>query len=278
MSALLRPPTRALCALSALPAALLLIASACDKSSPGPEEPAAAEDPASSASQAEAETAEPADPATPSADPGTALASAETTPADPAHTGDPTAADTTEPVATPEAVDPPADPKATKTTKTKTGLPKAIFGEGNASCGKDPGVGQPLKAFSLKTTSGKTITSGNLKGRVVLLNFWGTWCKPCLKELPEFDRLYRRYRKSGLALLAIATDSDPEPVNAIVKERRLSAKIAIGGEEYANSYKSPNFPFSFVVDKKGIIQASYRGFKPECLGQLEQDIRAQLED
>ncbi len=158
----------------------------------------------------------------------------------------------------------------------KRALPAPIFGKGKAACGRDPGIGKPIKSFSLKTTKGKTISSANLKGRVVLLNFWGTWCKPCLKELPEFDRLYRRYRKNGLLLLAIATDSDPEPVIALAKERKLAAKIAIGGEELANSYKSPNFPFSFVVDKKGIIRASYRGFKPECLGQLEQDIRAQL--
>ncbi|MCB9704558.1 MAG: redoxin domain-containing protein [Myxococcales bacterium] len=155
-------------------------------------------------------------------------------------------------------------------------LPSPIFGKGNPSCGRDPGVGQPIKSFSLPLTNGKTVTSQNLKGKVVLLNFWGTWCKPCLKELPEFDRLYRRYRKNGLVLLAIATDTETEGVINFAKDRKLAAKIATGGEELANSYKSPNFPFSFVVDENGIIQASYRGFKPECLGQLEQDIRGQL--
>ena len=255
----------------ALVASLLLATAlgACDKGSTAPAEPA-----------------EPPTSATPDVEPAPEtppLASVETQDA-PEGRGEEAASDGEPAVeasageASPGASEPaePEKPATKPKPKAKPGLPSPIFGKGNSSCGRDPGVGQPIKSFSLETTTGKTISSGKLKGRVVLLNFWGTWCKPCLKELPEFDRLYRRYRKNGLVLLAIATDSDPEPVKALAKERRLAAKIAIGGEELANSYKSPSFPFSFVVDENGIIQASYRGFKPECLGQLEQDIRKQL--
>ncbi len=275
------PLLRVLRPVALLTSLLLVPATACDKGSAAPSEP----------SEQPAETAEPSsvgsDPATepaptPASDPsaGDGAASAGDTPLE-TSAGE-TASGADAPAATADPSQPSPDPEAQPKTppksqpKAKPGLPAPIFGKGNPSCGRDPGVGQPIKSFSLETTTGKTISSGKLKGRVVLLNFWGTWCKPCLKELPEFDRLYRRYRKNGLVLLAIATDSDPEPVKALAKERRLAAKIAIGGEELANSYKSPSFPFSFVVDENGIIQASYRGFKPECLGQLEQDIRKQL--
>jgi thiol-disulfide isomerase/thioredoxin len=112
---------------------------------------------------------------------------------------------------------------------------------------------------------------------VLVLNFWGTWCEPCLKELPEFDRLFRRYRKHGMTLVAIATDEDPAPVDEFVAKRKLAAKVLIGGEAYANQYSSPKFPFTFVVDPEGVIRASYRGYKPECTGKLEADIREQLE-
>jgi thiol-disulfide isomerase/thioredoxin len=145
------------------------------------------------------------------------------------------------------------------------------------SCGKDPGVGQQLKAFSLESTDGKTVSEADFRGRVTLVNFWGTWCKPCLEELPQFDRLYRRYRKHGLSFVAIATDEDPAPVAAFGKRRKIAAKLLVGGEEYANFYKSPKFPFSFVVDPSGKIVASFRGYEHKCMGKVEAELRKQLE-
>ena len=169
----------------------------------------------------------------------------------------------------------PAPPKAKPSASLE--LPRALHTKTDETCGKDPGVGEPLKAFSLPTPDGKSVSSGTFKGRVLVVNFWGTWCKPCLKELPEFDQLYRRYRKHGMTLLAIATDEEPEGVVDFADKRKLAAKLAIGGETYAGKYGSPKFPFTFVVDYKGIIRAAYRGYKPECMGQLEADIREQLE-
>ena len=174
----------------------------------------------------------------------------------------------------------PAEPVAGATSAKavdKPPLPKAIYSKVNNSCGKDAGVGQRLKGFKLKTTKGKAVSNRSYGSRVLLVNFWGTWCKPCLKELPEFDRLYRRYRKHGLTLVAIATDEDPEPVQEFVDRRRLAARVLIGGEDYAGHYASPKFPFTFVVDSKGVIRASYVGYKPECMGKLEADIRKQLD-
>jgi thiol-disulfide isomerase/thioredoxin len=156
-------------------------------------------------------------------------------------------------------------------------LPKRVFNKVDAKCGKDKGVGSKLKSFKLTTPAGKAINHRSYGNRVLLVNFWGTWCKPCLEELPEFDRLYRRYRKHGLVVVAIATDAEPEPVQAFVKSRKLSTRVLIGGEDYAGQYGAPTFPFTYVVDPKGVIRGSYHGYKPECLGKLESDIREQLE-
>lgn len=174
---------------------------------------------------------------------------------------------------TPEPEQPPSQP-----TVTKLELPKPLHGKADASCGNDAGVGERLKSFSLPGLGAdETITQSTFKGRVLVVNFWGTWCKPCLKELPEFDQLYRRYRKLGMTLLAIATDEDAQAVEDLVAEKKWGAKIAVAGEAYAGQYGSPKFPFTFVVDHTGVIKASYRGYKPECMGQLEADIREQLE-
>ncbi len=174
----------------------------------------------------------------------------------------------------------PADPPPAETPpaeKPTLELPKVKHTKIDDSCGKDAGLGQKLKSFDLKTVDGKAVTNKSFRGKVVLVNFWGTWCKPCLKELPEFDQLYRRYRKHGLSFVAIATDEDAEPVKEFIDSRKLSAKVLIGAEDYAGEYGSPKFPFSFVVDTAGVIRASYRGYRPECMGKLEADVRKQLE-
>ncbi|MBC8068259.1 MAG: TlpA family protein disulfide reductase, partial [Deltaproteobacteria bacterium] len=166
---------------------------------------------------------------------------------------------------------------ATEPGKAPLELPKVKHTKIDDSCGKDAGIGETLKGFELKSVDGKPTSNKSFRNKVVLVNFWGTWCKPCLKELPEFDQLYRRYRKSGLAMVAIATDEDPEPVKEFIDARKISAKVLIGAEDYAGQYGSSKFPFSFVVDGKGVIRASYRGYRPECMGKLEADVRKQLE-
>ena len=168
-------------------------------------------------------------------------------------------------------------PTPPKIAAGKEPLPTALNPKIDSSCGNDPGVGTQALPFALKTPEGKDINLASYRGKVVLLNFWGTWCKPCLKELPEFDRLYRRYRKHGMVLIAIATDTEPEKVVEFATERKLAARLALGGEPLAEQYASTSFPFSLVIDDKGQIRGSYRGYRPECTGKLEQDLRTALE-
>lgn len=156
-------------------------------------------------------------------------------------------------------------------------LPAPLHPKVDDTCGRDAGVGTAALPFALKTADGKDVSMASLRGKVVLLNFWGTWCKPCLKELPEFDRLVRHYRKHGVVLVAIATDTEPEKVLEFARERKIGGKLVLGGEPLAGKYDSPNFPFSFVVDDKGTIRGSYRSYKPECIGKIERDLRTSIE-
>ncbi len=176
--------------------------------------------------------------------------------------------DATEPAPTGAAKEKPKDPAP---------LPAPLYGKADPSCGKGPGIGQKLASFSLATPKGKRISPAMYRGRVLLVNFWGTWCKPCLEELPKFDQIYRRYRRHGMTLLAVATDEDPQAVQDFLTRRKIAARVAIGGEAYASRYNSDRFPFTFVVDSKGVIVSSYRGYEPRCMGQIEADIRQALE-
>lgn len=171
----------------------------------------------------------------------------------------------------------PETPSASTDAAALLTLPPARHRRVEASCGKDEGIGQVLAPFKLPSLDGTTVGHRSYRDRVLLVNFWGTWCQPCMEELPEFDQLYRRYRKYGLTLVAIATDTDRAPVEAFVEQRKLGAKILMTGESYALQYQQSKFPFTFLVSPEGKIVGSYSGFKRECMGKLEADIRAQLE-
>lgn len=171
-----------------------------------------------------------------------------------------------------------ADPDE-KSDEERPALPKPIFGDTEkSSCRVSMQVGNKLKSFKLPSLDGKkTISSSGYRGRVVLVNFWATWCKPCIKELPDLDRLYRKYRNNGMTFVAVATDEEAEGVQKIVDDLKLAAKIAIAGEAAAAAYDHPNFPFSFVVDGDGKIVAAYEAINESCLGDLESVLRDQLE-
>lgn len=242
--------------------AISLLAPACKRDASEAPESTAAPEPEAPPVAAPAEA-----PATDAAAPSEAPAatSESTPPSDVVASAEPTPS--SEPAA------PGSDPKAT----SAAALPAPLHAKVDDSCGRDVGVGTNALPFALKTADGKDISMASLRGKVVLLNFWGTWCKPCLKELPEFDRLIRHYKKQGAVLVAVATDTEPEKVLEFARERKISAKLVLGGEDLAKKYDSPNFPFSFVVDDKGTIRGSYRSYKPECIGKIEQDIRTSLE-
>ncbi len=172
----------------------------------------------------------------------------------------------------------PTEPVASAGTKQREQLPRPIHKAGDGSCVKKFAVGEKVKGFRLPSLAGdKTISPAGYRNRVVLLNFWATWCKPCLEELPEFDRLYRKYRRHGMTLVAVTTDEDPKVVQDFVDQHKLVAKIALSGEEAAGQYNRPQFPFSFVVDGDGTIIAAFDYVDDACLGDLEHVIRESLE-
>lgn len=185
----------------------------------------------------------------------------------------------TDPDPDPDPATEPASVTAAKPSPAeREPLPKPAHKLSGPTCQQKFAVGDKVKGFRLPSVDGdKTISPTGYRNRVVLLNFWGTWCKPCLKELPEFDRLYRKYRKNGLTLVAVATDEEPAAVQEFIDKHKLRAKVALDGEEAAGAYNRPNFPFSFVVDGSGKIVAAYEFIDDSCMGDLEQVIRDELE-
>jgi len=141
----------------------------------------------------------------------------------------------------------------------ETGLPQAqkSFDQEKA----EPGFLAPK--FFLKNLQGNYDGPENYKGKVVILNFWATWCAPCRIEMPSFENLYRRYRSEGLVVLAVSIDKDAEAkIRSFVDMQNLSFPVLLDSAGEAEKlYPSFSIPFTYVIDKTGRVVARVDGAK-----------------
>lgn len=118
---------------------------------------------------------------------------------------------------------------------------------------------QPVLApdFTLPRLGSGSIALKELRGQVVFLNFWATWCQPCKREMPSMERLYQRHRDRGFTIVAISIDSGaPEGVAAFVKSLGLTFPIALDPKlDVANRYTVRALPSSFLIDRAGHVAA-----------------------
>jgi len=109
--------------------------------------------------------------------------------------------------------------------------------------------------FTLTGLHGKQWTLKDLRGHVVLVNFWATWCPPCRKEMPDLDALYRRFQKDGLVILAIS-DEQSATVRAFIAEHKVSYPILLDpGRKVNELFQVEGIPKSFVYNREGKLAA-----------------------
>ena len=148
--------------------------------------------------------------------------------------------------------------------------------EGVSTAGQIPAPQKGFLApdFSLETLEGKSVTLSDLRGKVVLLNFWATWCPPCRAEMPAFQQAYADYKDEGFVVLAVnATAQDSaEEVAKFIDEYGLSFPIVLDRTGEVNQlYLVQSLPTSFFIDKDGVIQEVVVG------GLAEAMVRARVE-
>jgi len=127
-----------------------------------------------------------------------------------------------------------------------------------------PGVlapGSSAPDFQLPALTGPPVELSALRGHLVLVNFWATWCAPCVAEMPSLDRLHRRLRDEGLVVLAVAVDEDADVLRRWVEARRLTLAILHDprGRDVAARYGVSGYPVSFLVDRDGRVLENYVG-------------------
>ena len=141
-------------------------------------------------------------------------------------------------------------------------------------------TGQALAAeaaadFTRDDLAGNPVHLANYHGKVVLLNFWATWCGPCMEEIPVFTRWQKQYGPSGLQVLGVSMDDDQKSVQGFLRKTPLSYPIVMGDTALAKLYGGVfGLPLTYLIDAHGKIASRYLGGTD--LGALEGQIKGLL--
>jgi peroxiredoxin len=115
-------------------------------------------------------------------------------------------------------------------------------------------VGDRAPDFSIKADNGKTYTRADFGGKLLVLNFWATWCPPCREELPSLDALQRTLGPKGLVVLAVSVDKDEKVYKDFLAVNRVAMTTARDpGQEINREYGTVQFPESYIIDQSGKV-------------------------
>jgi peroxiredoxin len=119
--------------------------------------------------------------------------------------------------------------------------------------------------FEVKDTAGKTHRLADYKGKWVLVNFWATWCPPCLEEIPDFAALYQAHKKRDLMVIGIAVDyQDPQSVKRFAEDLLMTYPLVLGDQRVAAQFGTVSvLPVSFLYDPHGKLQLKRVGPLPK---------------
>jgi cytochrome c biogenesis protein CcmG, thiol:disulfide interchange protein DsbE len=114
--------------------------------------------------------------------------------------------------------------------------------------------------FSVRAIDGRSINLADYKGKVILINFWATWCTPCQTEMPRFVAFQRELGPKGLQVIGISMDDDVAPVRAFTAKLKPNYPIAMGTTKLAESYGGVlGLPITLLIDRQGNIAKRYEG-------------------
>jgi peroxiredoxin len=130
--------------------------------------------------------------------------------------------------------------------------------------------------LSLQDLNGQPLELANYRGKVVLLDFWATWCTPCRGEIPHFVALQNQYREQGLQVIGISMDDGPKPVREFYQQFKMNYPVALGNEKIAEAYGGVlGLPVMFLIGRDGEVAAKYVG--EVQMPVLEQEIKSLLQ-
>ena len=136
-------------------------------------------------------------------------------------------------------------------------------------------VHNPAPVFIRADLTGKQVDLAAYRGKVVLLNFWATWCGPCRVELPRFSQWQRQYRPRGLQVIAVSMDDDAAPARAMVQRLQLGFPVVMGDAQLGAEYGGVlGLPVTYLILRNGVIAARFEG--GASLDQMEHTLKKLL--
>ncbi|HKF23902.1 MAG TPA: TlpA disulfide reductase family protein [Candidatus Angelobacter sp.] len=122
------------------------------------------------------------------------------------------------------------------------------------------GSRKPAPAFSLADSGGATVSLSQFKGRVVLLNFWATWCHGCQEEIPWYIEFAGKYKDKGLVVIGVSLDDDGwKSVKPFMQAKKMNYPVVVGNQELMDRYSGYGMPVSVLIDRDGRIADSHSG-------------------
>jgi thiol-disulfide isomerase/thioredoxin len=130
----------------------------------------------------------------------------------------------------------------------------------HAASAPDALLHKPAPSFVRQDLAGKPVDLKAYRGKVVLLNFWATWCGPCQLEMPRFSSWQKQYGPRGLQILGVSMDDEPEGVRKNVSKLQVNYPVVMGDERLGNQYGGIlGLPVTFLIDRNGRVIARFAG-------------------
>ena len=146
--------------------------------------------------------------------------------------------------------------------------------DGISPLNSDKIINSKAPDFTLKDLNGKTVSLSAFKGKVVLLNFWATWCPPCRAEMPALNKLSNALKPRGLEVIAVSTDRSINDIKGFLENHRVDFPILFDTDRSAaKQYRVFSMPTTFLIDRNGMIVEKFYGeydwTEPETKGKIE---------
>jgi peroxiredoxin len=150
------------------------------------------------------------------------------------------------------------------------GLPPAQAGIAPSSLAPD---------FTLKSLEGPNLRLKEQRGKVVLVNFWATWCAPCREEMPQLNKLFDKYRASGFALLGVNVDEDSRNAAGIAGQLGVKFPVLLDSDKAVSKlYELSAMPSTVLIDRDGKLRFTHRGYRPGYELEYDKQIRNLLKE
>jgi peroxiredoxin len=124
------------------------------------------------------------------------------------------------------------------------------------------GTGQPAPQFSLPDFNGRSVNMKDLSNKVVIVDFWATWCSPCRQEIPHLNQLYLDNKARGLEIVGVSMDDESAAVKEFLKGNRIDYPVVMGNEGVANDFGGiEGLPTKFIIDRSGKVVKKLVGYQ-----------------